>query len=119
MQRRVMDPGVVPVALHLGQEEALFARPPGGQQGLAGVTLPVGQGLGQGLVARLGEEENADDADEGATGEDDVVKEVALLVVELHDGGGQHAEASAGEHQAQTPTPTERDKDHQLGSHYL
>lgn len=46
MQRRVVDPGVVPVALQLGQEEALFARLPGGQQGLAGVTLSVGQGLG-------------------------------------------------------------------------
>lgn len=96
MQWRVVDPGVVPAALRLGQEEALFPRLSGGQQGLAGVTLPVGQGLGQGLVARLGEEENADDADEGAAGEDDVVEEVALLIVQLHDGGGQHAEASAG-----------------------
>jgi len=34
-----------------------------------------------------------------------VVEEVALLVVELHDGGGEHAEAGAGQNQAHAATP--------------
>ena len=72
------------------------------------VALAVSQGLREGLVARLRQQENADDADEGAAGEDDVVKEVALLIVELHNGGGEHAKAGAGQDQAQTATPTRR-----------
>lgn len=101
-----MDPGVVPAALRLGQQEALLPGFPRGEQRLSGVGLAVGQGLGQRLVARLRQQEDADDADEGAAGKDDVVKEVALLIVELHDGGGQHAETSAGQDQAQASAPT-------------
>lgn len=105
MQRRVVHPGVVPAALGLSQQEALFPRLPRGEERLASVALAVSQGLGEGLVTGLWQQENADDADESAAGEDDVVKEIALLIVELHDGGCQHAEAGAGEDQAQTATP--------------
>lgn len=100
VQRRVVHPGVVPAALGLGQQEALLPGLPRVEEGLAGVALAVGQGLGERLEARLGQQENADDADEGAAGEDDVVKEVALLIVELHDGSSQHAEAGARQYQA-------------------
>lgn len=91
-----MHPGVVPAALRLGQQEALFSRFPRGKERLASVALAVSQGLGEGLVAGLWQQENADDADESAAGKDNVVKEIALLIVELHDGCSQHAEASAG-----------------------
>lgn len=91
-----MHPGVVPAALRLSQQEALFSRLPRGKEGLASVALAVSQGLREGLVACLGEQKNADDADESAAGKDDVVKEVALLIVELHDGSRQHAESGAG-----------------------
>lgn len=108
MQRSVTpdpNPGVVPAALRLAQKKALFSRFTRRQEGLPGVALSVCQGLREGLVARLGQQEDADDADECATGKDDVVEEIALLVMELHDGGGEHAEASAGQDQAKTTTP--------------
>lgn len=91
-----MHPGVVPAALRLSQQEALFSRFPRGEERLTGVSLAVSQGLWEGLVACLGQQENADDADEGAAGKNDVVKKVALLIVELHDGRSQHAKACAG-----------------------
>lgn len=91
-----MHPGIVPAALRLGQQEALFSRFPRGKEGLTSVALAVSQSLGEGLVAGLWQQENADDADEGAAGKDYVVKEIALLIVELHNGCSQHAEASAG-----------------------
>lgn len=105
MKRRVVHPGVVPAALRLRQQEALFSRFPRGEQGLPSVALPVCQSLGEWLVARLRQQEDADDANQRAAGEDDVVEEVALLIVQLHDGRGQHAEASAGKDQAQTAPP--------------
>lgn len=101
-----MHPGVIPAALGLGQQEALFSRLPWGKKGLPGVALAISQGLREGLIARLGQQENADDANEGAAGKDDMVKEVALLIVELHDGSSQHAEASTGQDQTKTTTPT-------------
>lgn len=99
-----MHPGVVPVAFGLCEQEALLSWLPRGQERLPGVALAVGQGLGEGLVACFGQQENADDADESAAGKDNVVKEITLLIVELHDGGRQHAETSAGQDQAQTAT---------------
>ncbi|TNN76901.1 hypothetical protein EYF80_012954 [Liparis tanakae] len=39
------------------------------------------------------------------------MQEVALLVVELHDGGGEHAEAGAGQDQTQTSTPAEGERE--------
>lgn len=104
-----MHPGVVPAALGLGQQEALFSRLPRGKKRLSGVVLAVSQGLREGLVARLRQQKNADDADKCAASEDNVVEEIALLVVELHDGRSQHAEAGTGQHQAQTSTPREQD----------
>lgn len=100
-----MHSGVVPAAVRLGQQEALFSRFPRGEQRLASVALAVSQGLGEWLVACLRQQENANDADESAAGKNDVVKEIALLIVEFHDGCSQHAEASAGQDQAQTTTP--------------
>lgn len=93
---RVVHPGVVPAALRLGQQEALLSRFPRGKERLTGVALAVSQGLWEGLVACLGQQKNADDADKSATGKDNVVKEIALLVVELHDGSSQHAETGTG-----------------------
>ena len=100
MDGRVVHPGVVPV--RLGQQEVLLPRP---QQGLPGEALTIGQALRQRLATRLWQQQQADDAQQGAAGEEDVVQEVALLVVELHDRGGEHAEAGAGQHQAQASTP--------------
>lgn len=97
--------GVVPAALRLAQQEALFPRFAWVQEGLPGVALSVCQGLWEGLVARLGQQEDADDADECAAGKDDMVEEIALLIVELHDGSGEHAEASASQDQANTTAP--------------
>lgn len=90
-----MHPGVVPAALRLDQQ-ARFSRFPRRKERLTGVALAISQGLREGLVARLRQQENADDADESAAGKDNVVKKIALLIVELHDGCSQHAEASAG-----------------------
>lgn len=78
--------------------------------------LPVGDALGQALVPALRQQEDADDADERAAGEDDVVQEVAFLVVQLNDGRRQHAEACAGQHQPQPTTPTGGLSAQRLGS---
>lgn len=101
-----MDPGVIPVAL--GEEEVLL---PWMEQSLTGEGLPIRQALGQGLAPRLGQQQQTDDAQQGATSKDHVMQEVALLVVELHDGGGEHAEASAGQDQAQASAPEQTGED--------
>lgn len=97
-----MNAGVVPV--DLSEEEVLLSWM---EQGPAGEGLPVGQALRQGLASRLRQQQQADDAQQGAAGEDNVMQEVALLVVELHDGGSEHAKASAGQDQAQPSTPAQ------------
>lgn len=102
MKRRIADAGVVPVAL--GEEEVLL---PGVERRPAGEGLAVGQALGEGLPPRLRQQQQADDAQQRAAGEDHVVQEVALLVVELHDGGGEHPEAGARQDQTQTAAPAE------------
>lgn len=71
---------------------------------MAVVALPVRQGLGERVAPCLGQQEDADDADEGAAGEDDVMEEVTLLVVKVHDGPRQRAETSAGQDEAQAAT---------------
>lgn len=98
-----MDSRVLPVAL--GEEEMLFSWV---EQSLPGEGLPVRQALWQGLAPRLGQQQQTDDAQQGAASEDHVMKEVALLVVELHDGGSEHAKTSTGQNQAQTSTPEQR-----------
>lgn len=95
MEGRALHPGVVPAALGSSQQEALLGSPLG-QDRWTTVDLGVSQGFRKGLITRLGQQEDADDADQSAAGEDDVVKEIALLIVQLHDGCSQHAEASTG-----------------------
>lgn len=72
------------------------------------VALPVGQGLGEGVAPCLGQQEDADDADESAAGKDNVMEEITLLVVKVHDGPRQHAETSAGQDEAQAATSVVR-----------
>lgn len=67
--------------------------------------LPIGEALRQALVPALRQQEDADDADERAAGKDDVVQEVAFLVVQLDDGCRQHAEACTSQHQPQPAAP--------------
>lgn len=105
-----MHPGVVPAALRLSQQEALFSRFPWGKKRLTGVALAISQSLWEGLVPCLGQQENADDADESAAGENNVVKKIALLIVEFHDRCSQHAEASTGQNQSKTTTPMMKSK---------
>lgn len=72
---------------------------------LPSVALAVCNSLWEGLVPCLGQQENADNADESAAGKDYVVKEVALLIVQLHNRSSQHAKASAGQDQPKTTSP--------------
>lgn len=104
-----MYPGVVRAAFRMTEQEALFSRLPRIKESLTIEALPISQGLREGLVACLWKQENADDADESATGKDNVVKEITLLIVEVHDGASQHAKTSTGQDQAQTTTPVMRD----------
>lgn len=76
------------------------------------VALPISQGLGEGVAPCLGQQEDADDADEGAAGKDNVVKEIPLLVVKVHDGACQHTETSAGQDEAQTTASAMRHTHH-------
>lgn len=100
-----MDTRVVPFTL--GEKEVLFSRM---EQGLTGEGLSVSQALWQGLAPGLRQQQQADDAQQGAAGEDHVMQEVALLVVELHDGCGEHAETGTGQDQAQPSTPAQRER---------
>lgn len=95
-----MNTGVVPVVL--GEKEVLLSRM---EQGLTGERLSVSQALWQGLSSWLRQQQEADDAQQGAAGKDHVMQEVALLVVELHDGCSEHAKASTSQNQAQSSTP--------------
>lgn len=58
------------------------------EQGLTGEGFSVGEALWQGLSPWLWQQQQADDAQQRAAGEDHVMQEVALLVVQLHDWGG-------------------------------
>lgn len=99
-----MDSGVVPVSL--GEKQVLLSWV---EQRLTGEGLSVRHALRQGLAPGLGQQQQADDAQQGAAGEDHVVQEVAFLVVELHDGRSEHAEAGAGQDQAKSATPAQRE----------
>lgn len=101
-----MDAGVIPVSL--GKKEVLLS---GMEQGLTGEGLSVSQALRQGLAPGFGQQQQADDAQQGAAGEDHMMQEVALLVVELHDGCSEHAKAGTRQDQAQTSTPDDSRSD--------
>lgn len=75
------------------------------QEGLPGVVLPIWDVLRQVLILALRQQQDADDADECTAGKDDVVQEVAFLVVQLHDGGGQAAKTRTGQDQPQPSAP--------------
>lgn len=80
---------------------------PGMQQGLTGECLTVGQALWQRLTPRLRQQQQADDAQQRAAGKDHVMQEVALLIVELHDGGSEHPKSCTSKNKAQTATPAQ------------
>lgn len=98
-----MQAGVV-LELRVGEQQWLFSLLVW-QQWLPCVVFPIGDVLGQVLVPALGQQEDANDADERAAGEDDVVQEVAFLVMQLNNGCCQHSEACTGQHQPQPTTP--------------
>lgn len=75
------------------------------------VLLPIRQGLRQ-VVIYLWQQRNAADvvgADESAAGKHKVVKEIPLLIVEVHDSASKHANTSTGEDQAQTSATVMKD----------
>lgn len=76
------------------------------------VALPVSQGLGEGVAPCFRQQEDADDADESAAGKYNVVKEITLLIVKVHDGACQHTETSTGQDEAQTATSVMRQAVH-------
>lgn len=98
MQARVV------LELRVGEQQWLFSLLVW-QQWLPCVVFPVGDILRQVLVPALRQQEDANDADERAAGEDDVVQEVAFLVVQLNNGRCQHAETCTGQHQPEPTTP--------------
>lgn len=80
---RFLNPRVLPDLLP-GQKVVLLSR----EERPAQKPLPFGQGFGQRLAGGLGQQRDANDAEQGAARQDDVVKEEAFLVVELHERGG-------------------------------
>lgn len=108
MKSHIVDPGIVPVVFRRAKQEALLSRFPWLEEGLSIVALPVCQGLGEGVAPCLGQQEDADDADESAAGKYNVMKEVTLLIVKVHDGSRQRTETSAGQDEAQTATSAVR-----------
>lgn len=110
MEWGVTHSAVVLATLRLGQQMAVFSVSQRLQKGFPSVALSIWQGLGEGLRAGLGQQQNADDANESAAGKNDVVKKIALLIVQLHDGCSEHAEASAGQDQTHTTPPAGRQR---------
>lgn len=101
--RHVVQTRVV-LELRVGEQQRLLSLLVW-QQRLPRVVLPIGDVLGQVLVPALGQQEDANDADERAASEDDVVQEIAFLVVQLNNGRCQHTKACTGQHQPQPTTP--------------
>lgn len=99
----VMQARVV-LELRVGEQQGLLSLLVW-QQRLPCVVFPVGDILRQVLVPALRKQEDANDADERAAGEDDMVQEVAFLVVQLNNGRCQHAKTCTGQHQPEPTTP--------------
>lgn len=79
------------VSVRLGQEERRSS-----------LALAVLQGVRQRLPFALRQKHDAEHGEDGERGEDDVVQEVAAVILELHEGRGGHANAARCQHQTET-----------------
>lgn len=68
------------------------------------LVLALVHGVGEGLAFALRQQHNAEDREDGEGGKDDLVQEVAAVVLQLHHGGGGHAHAARSQHQAEAST---------------
>lgn len=100
MKRSVLNARILPHFLP-GQKVVLLAR----EEGSAQKPLPFSQRFGQRMPGGLGQQWNANDAEQSAACEDDVVKEEAFLVVKFHKWSSQHAKPGASQDQTYTSTP--------------
>lgn len=73
----------------------------GGEERGSALVLALGDGVRERLAFALGEQQDAEHGEHGEGGEDDLVEEVAAVVLELHQGGSGHADAARGQHQAE------------------
>lgn len=107
---------VVGVVLGLGgpraQQRQVVSVGAGQEEGRAPLALALLQGVRERLAFALGQQHDTEHREYGEGGEDHVVQEVAAVVLELHQGGGGHADAAGRQHQAEaaaTDAPRERE----------
>lgn len=79
------------VSVRLGKEERRSS-----------LALAILQGVRQRLPFALRQEHDAEHGKDCEGGEDDVVQEVAAVILELHEGRGGHANAACCQHQTET-----------------
>lgn len=75
----------------------------GGEKRGPALVLTLADGVWERLALALGQQHDAEDGEDGEGGKDDLVQEVAAVVLELHQRGGGHADAARGQHQAEAP----------------
>lgn len=75
----------------------------GGEKRGPALVLALGHGVRERLAFALGEQQDAEHGEHGEGGEDDLVEEVAAVVLELHQGGSGHADAARRQDQAEAP----------------
>lgn len=76
----------------------------GGEKRGPALVLTLVYGVRERLALALGEQHNAEHGEDGKGGKDDLVQEVAAVVLKLHQRGGGHADAARGQHQAEAST---------------
>ena len=73
----------------------------GGHKRGPALALALVYGVWEWLALALGEQHNAEDGEDGEGGKDDLVQEVAAVVLQLHQRRGGHADTACGKHQAE------------------
>lgn len=78
------------------------------------MALALCQGVWEWLAFAFGQEHYAEDGEDGEGREDDVVEEVATIILEFHQGGGSHANTTCRQHQTKATT-SDREQEEEQG----
>lgn len=87
-----------------GGQQGHVVPPPPAQRG-ASVLLPVGQRLGQWFPLALGQKQDGEHSQQSQGGVHHVVKEVAIVVAQVHERRGEPTHTAQGQHRANANAP--------------
>lgn len=88
----------------------------GGEKRRPALVLALVYGVWERLALALREQQDAEDGEHGEGGEDELVEEVAPVVLELHQRGSGHADAARGQYQTEASTAARGGGDIREGS---